>query len=271
MKTTVYLLISIVFTVGCSRPDSSTPSAARNTTGVSTDTQDDLWHAHRHVHDEVQVHDHEHHDGFEGGHQHPHGHTHRHAETLLGGIVVSLQRSATPGQLPGGSLVVPRRPHLEILPGLPSELRVCLLSENLPSAGNQGVTTPSEDLISPFNQTNPENTKSNPQISSKINRSGPNGSWGYWDPKVTKISIYFQLEGTEYVLACEKRQINTGSAGKTGIPVFAAKLPENLRQRLTSTNARLRVAKVTVEIGTSRLRVREQIYFQGEELYVFLQ
>ena len=135
MKYPVYLLLSLAFSIGCSGRDETAPTVLNNATGVSTDIQNDLWHAHRHVHDQIQVHDHEHQDGFEGGHEHPHGHTHRHAETPLGGIVVSLQRSATPGQLPSGSIPVPKRPHLEILPGLPAELGVCLLSENVHTEG----------------------------------------------------------------------------------------------------------------------------------------
>lgn len=261
MKYPVYLLLSLAFSIGCSGRDETAPTVLNNATGVSTDIQNDLWHAHRHVHDQIQVHDHEHQDGFEGGHEHPHGHTHRHAETPLGGIVVSLQRSATPGQLPSGSIPVPKRPHLEILPGLPAELGVCLLSENVHT---EGVAPTAQKPISPVDEKNT-------QVSSKIRSADSSDHWSYWAPEVKEITIRFQLEGATYALNCEKGSVTSSTGLNGNIATFKAKLPETLRTRLTSTNARLRVAKLTIQVGASRFRVREQIYFQGEELSVFLQ
>ena len=72
---------------------------------------------------------HEHESGFTGGHEHQHGHAHRHSETPLDGTIVSLRRLATPGQSPGSGTLIPPGLHLEVLPGLPKELNLCLLSE----------------------------------------------------------------------------------------------------------------------------------------------
>jgi len=266
---TYYLLAGFTAIVGCSDQNETTPPTSPNSASVSTDIQDDLWHAHRHIHDKIQVHDHEHTDGFVGGHKHPHGHTHRHAETVLGGIVVSLQRNATAGQLPGSSIAVPPRPHLEILPGLPAQLTVCFLSEEPPSPRTENPARPSEET----NQTTAQTTaQTNPKVSSADAPAEPRSGWSYWDPELPEITIQFQLEGTEYTIACGKRVIpGPQPAGNASITGFGANLPKALRERLASTEARLRVAKLTVNVGQSRLRVSEQVYFQGEELSVFLQ
>ncbi len=263
MKHVAFLLAGFATIVGCSDRDDTAPPAPPNSPSVSTDIQDDLWHAHRHVHDNIQVHDHEHTDGFVGGHEHPHGHTHRHAETVLGGIVVSLQRNATAGQLPGGGIAVPPRPHLEILPGLPAELNVCLLSQELPSASTENGSPASSEADVMANQTH---FRTNSTIAPP-----DDGGWSYWNPELAEITLNFQLEGTKYTLTCEKRIMSSEATGNASITAFRASLPEDLRVRLTSTKARLRVAKFTVEVGKSRLRVSEQVYFQGEELSVFLQ
>lgn len=263
MKHIAFLLAGFAMIVGCSDRDDTAPPVPPNSPSVSTDIQDDLWHAHRHVHDDIQVHDHEHTDGFVGGHEHPHGHTHRHAETVLGGIVVSLQRNATAGQLPGGGIAVPPRPHLEILPGLPAELNVCLLSQELPSASTENGSPASNEADATANQTHSRTTSTV--------APPEDGGWSYWNPDLAEITLNFQLEGTKYTLTCEKRIMSSGAAGNASIAAFRASLPEDLRVRLTSTKARLRVAKFTVEVGKSRLRVSEQVYFQGEELSVFLQ
>ncbi|MGI9444298.1 MAG: hypothetical protein ACR2N1_17640 [Rubripirellula sp.] len=263
MKHVAFLLAGFATIVGCSDRDDTAPPAPPNSPSVSTDIQDDLWHAHRHVHDNIQVHDHEHTDGFVGGHEHPHGHTHRHAETVLGGIVVSLQRNATAGQLPGGGIAVPPRPHLEILPGLPAELNVCLLSQELPSASTENGSPASNEADVTANQTH---FRTNSTVAPP-----DDGGWSYWNPELAEITLNFQLEGTKYTLTCEKRIMSSEATGNASITAFRASLPEDLRVRLTSTKARLRVAKFTVEVGKSRLRVSEQVYFQGEELSVFLQ
>jgi len=263
MKHVAFLLAGFATIVGCSDRDDTAPPAPPNSPSVSTDIQDDLWHAHRHVHDNIQVHDHEHTDGFVGGHEHPHGHTHRHAETVLGGIVVSLQRNATAGQLPGGGIAVPPRPHLEILPGLPAELNICLLSQELPSASTENGSPASNEADVTANQTH---FRTNSTVDPP-----DDGGWSYWNPELAEITLNFQLEGTKYTLTCEKRIMSSEATGNASITAFRASLPEDLRVRLTSTKARLRVAKFTVEVGKSRLRVSEQVYFQGEELSVFLQ
>ena len=263
MKPAAYLFSGFAAIVGCSDPVDTARSVPPNSPGVSTDIQDDLWHAHRHVHDNIQVHDHEHTDGFLGGHEHPHGHTHRHAETALGGIVVSLQRNATAGQLPGVGIAVPPQPHLEILPGLPAELNVCLLSQELPSASTENGFPASNEADVIANQTH---FRTNSTVAPP-----DDGGWSYWNPELAEITLNFQLEGTKYTLTCEKRIMSSEATGNASITAFRASLPEDLRVRLTSTKARLRVAKFTVEVGKSRLRVSEQVYFQGEELSVFLQ
>jgi len=107
MKDAISILFCLSLIAGDGGEKVIAPNEMSSLPPISTDLQNDLWHAHRHVHDEIQLHDHEHESGFEGGHAHPHGHAHRHAETPLGGIVVSLQRVATPGQLPGGSIIAP--------------------------------------------------------------------------------------------------------------------------------------------------------------------
>jgi hypothetical protein len=263
MKPAAYLFSGFAAIVGCSDPVDTARSVPPNSPGVSTDIQDDLWHAHRHVHDNIQVHDHEHTDGFLGGHEHPHGHTHRHAETALGGIVVSLQRNATAGQLPGVGIPVPPQPHLEILPGLPAELNVCLLSQELPPTSTESGSSASNGGDVTAGQINSRTTSTV--------APPDNGGWSYWSPELAEITIHFQLEGTKYALACEKRRINSEAPENASITAFRASLPEDLRKRLTSTDARLRVAKFSIEVGRSRLRVSEQVYFQGEELSVFLQ
>ncbi len=263
MKPAAYLFSGFAAIVGCSDPVDTARSVPPNSPGVSTDIQDDLWHAHRHVHDNIQVHDHEHTDGFLGGHEHPHGHTHRHAETALGGIVVSLQRNATAGQLPGVGIAVPPQPHLEILPGLPAELNVCLLSQELPSASTENGFPASNEADVIANQTH---FRTNSTVAPP-----DDGGWSYWNPELAEITLNFQLEGTKYTLTCEKRIMSSEATGNASITAFRASLPEDLRVRLTSTKARLRVAKFTVEVGKSRLRVSEQVYFQGEELSVFIQ
>jgi hypothetical protein len=268
MKHAVFLLVGFAAIAGCSDGEEGASAIPQSTAAVSTDLQDDLWHAHRHVHDNVQVHDHEHTDGFIGGHEHRHGHTHRHTETTLGGIVVSLQRNATAGQLPGGSITVPPRPHLEILPGLPAQLNVCLLSELLPSASTG--TIPANPNETDSDETDPATKPAG--LQSRFAAAPPNGSssWSNWNPDLPQITIQFQIQGTEYTLACESRTTSS-TAPETPMTVFGAALPDALRESLNSTKARLRVAKLRVEVGQARFRVTEQIYFQGDELSVSLQ
>ncbi len=264
MKRPAYLFIGLAALVGCNDGAGTAERAGQNTPAVSTDTQADLWHAHRHVHDQVQVHDHDHGDGFVGGHEHSHGHAHRHPETALGGIVVSLQRIATAGQLPGGNPAVPPRPHLEILPGLPTELNACLLSENWISEG-------SADGAPAFDQPIQTKNPTDSPLSSALASPETSGSWSYWSPENPEIAIHFQAEGKKYAITCKKRSETTRSAGNTRLTVFSARLPEDLRERLVGSNARLRLAKLIVQVGGARFRIREQVYFQGKELSVFVQ
>ena len=256
-------MIVLAAIAGCRDQDEVASLTPPSASMVPTDLQDDLWHAHRHVHDNVQVHDHEHAAGFLGGHEHPHGHTHRHADTPLGGVVVSLQRHATPGQLPGNSRIIPPRPHLEILPGLPTELSFCLLSEELPP-------NPDSFLPSPTH-SNVDGTQPSADTTKEAFPPDKTQGWSYWSPDLPTITIQFQLEGTEYTLICPRRKEIAGERKNFHQHIFSSKLPEALRERLASTEARLRVAKLTVELGQTRFGVREQIYFQGEELSVFLQ
>ena len=266
MKHANYILIGLSAFAGCSDRDEIASRTPDIPPIVSTDLQDDLWHAHRHVHDDVQVHDHDHTPGFLGGHQHPHGHTHRHAETQMGGIVVSLQRRATPGQLPSESILIPPRLHLEILPGLPTELNVCLLSE-------ASLLQPPQinELAQPSTETElaGRNTAQEPLLGAAPPDDGTD-AWSYWSPDLKTITIKFQLEGTEYAIACKKHEKTLPDVKIGENHFFCAEISAPLRARLASTKARLRLAKFTVELGDSRLHVREQIYFQGEELSVFL-
>ena len=267
MKYTTYLLAGLASIVGCSDDKNTGSSAASNMSSLSTDLQDDLWHAHRHVHDGIQVHDHEHNPAFTGGHEHSHGHAHRHAETALGGIVVSLQRKATPGQLPGNSMSVPPRPHLEILPGLPAEINVCFLSENTLSSRRVEV----ENEV-PSNSDSPQDTTptAEPDSDPAPDPSNVGAGWSYWNPAVSEITITFQLEGTDYAVTAKERGIAANDGTSASISMFAASLPAVLRERLSATKARLRVSKLVLTLGSTRLRVSEQLYFQGEELSVFL-
>ena len=129
MKDVHHLIFGVILFAGCHEQPPQDPDQVNSGTAISTDLQSDLWHAHRHIHDGVQVHDHEHESGFTGGHEHQHGHAHRHSETPLDGTIVSLRRLATPGQSPGSGTLIPPGLHLEVLPGLPKELNLCLLSE----------------------------------------------------------------------------------------------------------------------------------------------
>jgi len=222
-------IFGIATIVGCGHDLDTASVEPHRDSSVSTDLQRDLWHDHRHVHDGIQVHDHEHESGFAGGHEHSHGHAHRHSDPPLGGIVVSLQRIATAGQMPGSSITIPPRPHLEILPGLPTDFNACLLSEN------------------------------------------PDGDWSHWNPEVSEITVVLQVEGNLFTLNCKKQLKPQQDAEDDKISFFATQLPETLRNRLADTQAKLRLAKFTLKIGQSSLRVSEQVYFQGEELSVFLQ
>lgn len=229
MKVAISVLFCLSLIAGCGGENVIAPNEMSSLSPISTDLQNDLWHAHRHVHDEIQLHDHEHKSGFEGGHAHPHGHAHRHAETLLGGIVVSLQRVATPGQLPGRTISAPVLPHLEILPGLPASLELCFLTESKPTG------------------------------------------WSYWNPNTNEITVVVQVEGTSYKLACQKKLISGPQPTADEISSFKTELPESLRQRLAASKARLRIAKFSLYVENIRFKVREQVYFQGEELSVFLE
>jgi len=143
--------------------------------------------------------------------------------------VVSLQRVATPGQLPGRTISAPVLPHLEILPGLPASLELCFLTESKPTG------------------------------------------WSYWNPNTNEITVVVQVEGTSYKLACQKKLISGPQPTADEISSFKTELPESLRQRLAASKARLRIAKFSLYVENIRFKVREQVYFQGEELSVFLE
>jgi hypothetical protein len=222
-------VLGLATIVGCSDEIEHAPAEATIEGSISTDLQSDLWHDHRHVHDGIQVHDHEHDSGFVGGHEHAHGHAHRHSPSPHGGVVVSLQRIATAGQMPGSSLAVPARPHLEILPGLPTDFNACLLSENT------------------------------------------DGGWSHWNPEVGEITVVVQVQGTLFSLKCKQQPNSWQGVSEDKISCFGTELPPSLRKRLAGTQAKLRIAKFTLQVGQSTLRVSEQVYFRGEELSVFLQ
>lgn len=95
--------------------------------------------------------------------------------------------------------------------------------------------------------------------------------WSYWGDDVPEITVEFEVLGERFSLKCVKKEIPGAGTANRPIAGFQQQLPTSLRDGLSTGDSRVRISEFCINIGNSRFRAREQLYFKNRELSVSLQ